>query len=294
MARILSSAAQDVHVSAQAVACLRLECVPAKRKAIVTYFIFQANPFLLPTVMLVVLGLSIELPYRFAAAFSKVLPKSDAFNAVQAGLLTLAAFVLGLSFSQASGRFDARRSLVVKEANAIGTTWLRANQLEPARRKQFRLLLTDDAAARLEVYETPNDPVLYRLMIDRTNHDQHDLWAIASSSLRAHETKLGLSLLMQALNDKIDVSSEQREALTSHVPTVVVVLTLVLVTLSALSLGIRFGLDKSRPMFLSMIYVAAYLVVISMMIDYDRPNTGFVTVNLEPLELQLQSMRQAH
>jgi hypothetical protein len=47
---------------------------------------------------------------------------------VQAGLFTLAAFVLRLSFSQASARFDARRGFVMKEANAIGTTFLRANQ----------------------------------------------------------------------------------------------------------------------------------------------------------------------
>jgi hypothetical protein len=100
-----------------------------------THFIFQANPLLLPALMLLVLVLSIEVPYRLAPSLSAILPKSDPFNAVQAGLLTLAAFVLGLSFAQASGRFDARRALVVKEANAIGTTWLRASQLESTQSK---------------------------------------------------------------------------------------------------------------------------------------------------------------
>jgi hypothetical protein len=243
--------------------------------------------------MLVVLGLSIELPYRLASLFPRDMPKADPFTAAQAGLLTLSAFVLGLSFAQASARFDARRALVVNEANAIATTWLRADQLESAQSEHFRQILIDDTAARLKDYKTPADPALHQQMIDRTNHDQDELWAIASSALRAHQSNAAFSLLIQSLNEKIDASSQQRQALASHVPTAVVVLTLVLVTLGTLSLGFRFGLDKSRPVILSAIYVLAYVVVISMMIDYDRPNTGFVTVSLAPLNLQLQSMQNS-
>ena len=81
----------------------------------------------------------------------------DSWNTVQAGLITLAAFVLSISFSQASTRFDVRRELVVKEANAIGTTWLRADQLPAAQAKRFRQILTDYTAKRLESDETPED-----------------------------------------------------------------------------------------------------------------------------------------
>jgi hypothetical protein len=68
-----------------------------------TELIFSSNPWLLPALMLLVLGLSIEVPYRFGRSLARYMPKADPFNAVQAGLLTLAAFVLALSFNQASG-----------------------------------------------------------------------------------------------------------------------------------------------------------------------------------------------
>jgi hypothetical protein len=264
----------------------------APNQAVMTEFIFYSNPWLLPILMLAVLGLSIELPYRFSGYLSRNVPKTDAFNAVQAGLLTLSAFVLGLSFSQASARFDTRRALIVNEANSIGTTWLRAAQLDSTQSKLFRQILTDDAATILKAYQTPNDPELYQFVIDRNNRDQRELWAIVSSALRAHPANLGLSLLMQSLNDKIDVSSRQHQALTSHVPTAIIVLTLVLVTLGTLSLGLRFAIDKSRPVALSAIYVLAYVIVINMMIDYDRPNTGFVKVSAGPLASELQSMQR--
>src|SRR5215469_1919529 len=256
------------------------------------YLFFQSSPWLLPTLMFVVLALAIELPYRFAPQLSPYKDKTDPINVLQAGLLTLSAFVLSLSFSQASARFDARRALVVTEANAIGSTWLQADQLEPTQSKQFRQLLIDDTAARLAMYQTPNDPELYRQVIDRTDRDQDDMWAIAASALRAHPN-VGLSQLRQSLINKIDVSSQQRQARTSHVPTFILAFVLVLVFLGTLSLGVRFAINGYRPVLMSAIYVFAYVIVISMMIDYDRPNTGFVTVSLTPLTLQLQSMEHS-
>ncbi|MBV8066924.1 MAG: hypothetical protein JO113_03025 [Candidatus Eremiobacteraeota bacterium] len=260
-----------------------------------SYIIYGANPWLLPCVMLVVLALTIELPFRFCQRLLTTAAKQiDAFSAVQAGLLTLASFVLGLSFAQASSRYDARRELVVKEANAIGTTWLRADQLGPTQSARFRRVLTAYLAARLDAYQTPHDPALYKRTLDQSTDEQNELWRMASSALQADPHNLGLSLLMQTLNDTIDVSAEQLQALTTHVPTAVVTLTLVLVTLGALSLGLRFAVDRARPAALSAVYIIASVVVISMMIDYDRPQTGFVTVNLNPLKIQLQSMEQSH
>jgi hypothetical protein len=205
----------------------------------------------------------------------------------------LSAFVLSLSFSQASARFDSRRALVVTEANAIGTTWLRADQLEPAQSKRFRQILTDDVAARVAAYEAPKDPNLYRQAVERSDRDQEQLWTIASPALHSHSTTLGLSLLMESLNNTIDVAAQQRQALGSKVPTQVVTLTLILVILGALSLGIRFALDGARPVLMSAIYIISYVVVISMMIDYDRQDTGLIKVSLTPLILQQQSMEQS-
>lgn len=258
-----------------------------------TQLIFQSNPWLLPTLMLFALGLSIEVPYRFGPLLARYRPKTDPFNAVQAGILTLSAFVLALSFNQASARFDTRRALVIKEANAIGTTWLRASQLRPTESKRFRQILTDYAAARLQAYKTSGNPTLYSAALDRSKKDQVKLWTIASSALDEQQANLGLSLLMQSTNEMIDVSLEQYQALTGHVPTAVIVLTLVLVILGTLSLGLRFAIDESRPAVLSAIYVIAYVVVINMMVDYDRPNTGFVRVSSTPLKLQLQSMQRS-
>jgi hypothetical protein len=48
---------------------------------------------------------------------------------IQGALLGLLALLLGFSFAMAQSRYDTRRALVVDEANAIGTTYLRAQLL---------------------------------------------------------------------------------------------------------------------------------------------------------------------
>ena len=55
---------------------------------------------------------------------------------------------------------------------------------------------------------------------------------------------------MQTLNDTIDVSGEQVQALIEHVPTAIITLMLLLLTLAMLSTGIRFARDRSRPVVL--------------------------------------------
>ena len=61
--------------------------------------------------------------------------------AMVASILGLLAFMLAFTFSLAAARFDARRQAVLEEANAIGTTYLRARLLPEPQRSETRDLL---------------------------------------------------------------------------------------------------------------------------------------------------------
>ena len=64
----------------------------------------------------------------------------EPFGVVQAALLTLVGLVLAFGLAMAVGRYDARRSAVVNDANAIGTAYLRAQTLrEPVRSRSLPL-----------------------------------------------------------------------------------------------------------------------------------------------------------
>jgi hypothetical protein len=65
----------------------------------------------------------------------------EPFGVLQAALLGLVALILAFGLTMAVGRYDARRAAVVDDANAIGTTYLRAQTLkEPIRSRSLRAL----------------------------------------------------------------------------------------------------------------------------------------------------------
>ena len=75
----------------------------------------------------------------------------EPFGVLQAALLGLVGLVLAFGLALAVGRYESRRAAVVDDANAIGTTYLRAETLqEPIRTKSLRLLVRyTDTSIRL-------------------------------------------------------------------------------------------------------------------------------------------------
>ena len=75
----------------------------------------------------------------------------EPFGVIQAALLGLVALILAFGLTMAVGRYDNRRAAVVDDANAIHTTYLRAQTLrEPVRTRSLKLLVRyTDTSIRL-------------------------------------------------------------------------------------------------------------------------------------------------
>src|SRR5262245_41699739 len=76
---------------------------------------------------------------------------------LEGSLLALFGLLLAFTFSMAGNRFELRRELVIKEANAIGTAVLRADLYQEAERKSFRDDFQRYLATRIEYYEAEAD-----------------------------------------------------------------------------------------------------------------------------------------
>jgi hypothetical protein len=111
--------------------------------------VFQAQwvVFVLPAVLLV--GFA-ELGFRLGLRLylAKDAARKAEIGGIQGALLGLLGLLLGFTFAMAVGRYQARRDLVVKEANAIGTTFLRASLLPEAHRAPVEDLLRRYVEAR--------------------------------------------------------------------------------------------------------------------------------------------------
>ena len=201
-------------------------------------------------------------------------------------ILALLAFLLGVTMSMASDRFDTRRGLVLDEANSIGTTYLRAGYLPEPASSQIRELLRQYVPLRIVVTDQKD----VAADIQRSQEILMETWTIAESVAKTTTQGDLTSTFIESLNETIDLHETRVTAgLYARVPETVVLL---LIGGSALSLGMvgySAGLTRRRGLLNALVLVFALGAVIMIVIDLDRPREGFIQVSQQPLiDLQRQ------
>ena len=105
-------------------------------------------------------------------------------GAVEGAVFGLIGLLLAFTFSGASSRFDTRRQLILEEANAIGTAYLRLDLLpvgaQPPIRQAFRKYLD----ARLAVYQKLPDLQAAKAELERAATLQSEIWTYGVSACR--------------------------------------------------------------------------------------------------------------
>jgi hypothetical protein len=201
-------------------------------------------------------------------------------------ILALLAFLLAVTMGMASDRFDARRAIVLDEANAIGTTYLRAGYLPEPASSEIRELLREYVPLRIVVTDAVNLAADIQLSQDILA----ELWTVGEGVARTTDKGDLVALFIESLNETIDLHETRVTAgLYARVPETVVLL---LVGGSALSLGMvgySAGLTKRRGLLNAIVLVLALGAVIMIVVDLDRPREGFIQVSQQPLiDLQTQ------
>lgn len=195
--------------------------------------------------------------------------------------LGLLGFLLAFTFGLAASRFEARRQVLVDEANAIGTAYLRAGLLTPEQARISRGLLKAYVQSRLDAISTRDTAAA--LSRATTLHEQ--LWNVAEAAGRDAPESIVVGLYVDSLNDVIDVHSRRvLVGLQSRLPGALWV-TLILVTVLTMGgVGYHEGLSKSRRSPAVAVLILTFASVMSLIADLDRPQEGALRVNQQALQ----------
>src|SRR3954466_6269358 len=123
---------------------------------------------------------------------------------VQAALVGFVALLLAFGLTMAVGRYQSRRDAVVLEANAIGTTNLRAQTLAEPMRSESLELLKRYGDARIALSESGPDSATFEAASNESVEIQNRLWALAGDALNQAPTASAPRLYVETLNDMID------------------------------------------------------------------------------------------
>jgi hypothetical protein len=255
--------------------------------------IWRMNELLILLFLIVIYCMAGESGYRLGL-WRRARDESDKshIGALQGALLGLLALLIGFSFSMAVSRYDIRKSLVLKEANAIGTTYLRTDFLPAEQRLEARRLLRAYVDSRLEfVNARIDDSVVARVYA--TGADlQSKVWTIASAAANQNPQSEAAGLLISSLNEMIDTGEARRGAIDNHVPEAVLAL-LIVVSCGALGfIGYGSGLANRRRLPSTITYIILSTLVLVIIMDLDRPRRGLIQVSQASM-LRLQESLNA-
>ena len=201
------------------------------------------------------------------------------------GVLGLLGLLLAFSFGMVLNRYEQRRELVMLEANAIGTAYLRAQLLdEPHRSRLGNLLLayTDNrikfaAHGETDQYRSTND----RLLIE--------IWAAvrsARASAFAHGVTTGLLI---AFNEVIDLDAERKVAWQLRVPSEVLLLLLAYLSVTAGVVG--YAIDGPRGRRAALVLFLLIALSLSVITDLNRAQLGRARESQGPMLMLLESLK---
>jgi hypothetical protein len=204
-------------------------------------------------------------------------------GAVEASVLGLLGLLLAFTFSMAQTRYEQRRLLVVDEANAIGTVWLRTDALAPDGRDEARALVRRYVDAQLAYYDAGDDDERIAAAERDLAELQGPLWDLAAEAARADPHAVSVTILLEALNEVFDLHDARIAARVAHVPDSVVVLLMIVSAVGLGTVGYAFGLVGRRHIAACGILgllVAAILVTI---LDLDLSRRGLIRVSQDSL-----------
>ena len=203
-------------------------------------------------------------------------------------ILALLAFLLAVTMSMASDRFDTRRGIVLDEANSIGTTYLRAGYLPEPASSQIRQLLREYVPLRIVVTDAKAADLAAD--IARSTEILAQLWAISEEVAKTTDQGDLVSLYLDSLNETIDLNETRVTAgLYARVPETILLLLIVGSVLGIGMVGYSAGLTERRSLISAVVLAIALGAVIMILVDLDRPREGFIQVSQQPLiDLQRQ------
>ena len=207
----------------------------------------------------------------------------DDVSTLEGAVLGLLALMIGFTFAMALTRFEARRDGVLNEANAIGTTALRARLLPAPHAAEALKSLREYVKIRLDITQHVVTAAELKAAIDRSNELQEALWRNAMA-LAAKDTGLvPTGVFIQSLNEMIDSQGKRLAALHSRVPNIVFLALYGVAIVAFMFAGYANGLEARRvrlPVYVMGVLVSAVILLIQ---DLDRPTAGFISVSQQPM-----------
>ena len=226
--------------------------------------------------------LTVELGYRVGRwrLAHKSEEQETPVATMVASILGLLAFMLAFTFSMAASRFDARRQVVLEEANSIGTTYLRSQLLPEPQRSEIAKRLREYTAIRVQ----PLNMGIMKDLMKQSDELLKQIWSQAVMAADKDPRSITTGLFLQSLNETIDIHSKRVFiGLRNRIPLSIWIALFSLTLLGMMSIGYQAGLSGTHRSPEMLIMTLSFTLVLYLIVDLDRGQEGFLKVSQQAM-----------
>lgn len=241
--------------------------------------------------LLVGILLCLELGFRMGRQAREKHPEwaHEGIGVIDAAVFALLGLLLGFSFAGAASRLDDRRQLIIKEANTIGTAYLRLDLLPASDQPEMRGLFRQYLDARLGIYEALPDQSSSQRQLDLSNKLQEKIWRKSVEDALREPSHDATRLLLPALNEMLDVTTARAVALHTRLPNLIFALLALVALLSGILAGFAMAKRYTRSRLHMFIYAGVIALTVWVILDLDDPRSGLIRLTrAESALLQLR------
>ncbi len=199
--------------------------------------------------------------------------RTEEVSVLVGGMLGLLAFVLALTLSFATSRFQERRDATLAEANAISTAWARASAIGHPSGEAIASLMPDYVRLRIDYITAPPDAAVLKALNDRSSALQNRIWKEVTALVR-ERTDAVANALMVSVNEAFDRATTLRLAFSSNTPPQIFWLLIGMSVVGMAALGYQIGLRGQKLRGLSVLLIGMWTVVIMDIVDLSSPRVG--------------------
>jgi|SRR5262245_42935574 len=223
----------------------------------------------------------LEVGYRIGRSRSKQQPGlfHEGIGTMEAAIFALLGLLLGFSFAGGMSRLETRRQLIIREANAIGTAYLRLDLIPVSAQPDLRRLFREYIDVRLGAYGRLPDMEAADQEFARAAQLQQKIWSGAVTAGRDDPTQNADRMLLPALNEMIDITTDRAVAIHTHLPPLIFILLVSVALLSGLVAGYAMARRQSRSLLHMLVYAAAVAVTVYAIVDLDNPRSGLIRLD---------------
>jgi hypothetical protein len=244
--------------------------------------------------VIVVLLVSIELGFRLGLRQQETWANapSGGGNLVLTAMFALLGLTLAFTYNAGASRYDNRKQVVIIEANALGTVFLRANLVDEPGRTELKRATLDYARSRVSRDSGFITTKQQQRRIEESVRMLDRLWPITEQIIKQREPGPIELFLAAAVNTVIDVHAARVAGIMDRLPATVLWLLTFIAAASLAVAGFNAGLSGriSRGRMTTFATVLATVMLVIM--DFDRPTDGLIQIGQESIYQVIEVMEK--